>query len=112
MGKLARSPGARLSRRPFQLAPDDAQSITFAWSLAMRKRDYAQAQRMLAKAKQKNLGAEAIARMEASLAEVASGSGASASLLASPTVVKWTLGAGLALLAAVLMRKLRRPASV
>lgn len=98
-----------------ELAPNDPKSITYGWTLAIKRRDFARAEELLSQAKQNPQMAQAVAQMEASTDDFKQQHRETSlslrALLQSP-ILRWMLGLS-ALLAAGLLfaRRLTRAGS-
>jgi len=78
-----------------KLAPDDPKAITYAWSLAIRKRDFARARTLLEQAKNNEQMKAAVAQMETSTRELEAAPVESESALSSASkhsMVQWLVG--------------------
>lgn len=93
-----------------ELAPDEPKSITYAWTWAIKKRDFARAQELVERARANPQMAQAMTQMETSTRQYQEQNGESSSLramFASP-VVRWLLAISV-VLALVFMFARRSP---
>ncbi|MEY4508679.1 MAG: hypothetical protein RLZZ450_801 [Pseudomonadota bacterium] len=78
-----------------ELAPDDPKSITYAWTRAIKKRDFARAQELVNRAKANPQMAQAVPQMETSTREFQEQNGEASSSLRSMfsnPILRWLLG--------------------
>jgi tetratricopeptide (TPR) repeat protein len=97
-----------------KLAPDDPKSITYAWSLAIRKHDLARARELVEQAQKNQQMQGAVAQMETSTRELEAAPVESESALSSTKqpIVQWLIGLLAALVGAVyIARRIARAGS-
>jgi tetratricopeptide (TPR) repeat protein len=97
-----------------KLAPDDPKAITYAWSLAIRKRDFERARTLVEQAKKNEQMKDAVAQMETSTRELEAAPVESGALDGSTKqpMVQWLIGLLVALAGALyIARRITRAGS-